>query len=240
MNKCNEYENRVCFFIDILAFKDLVSGKGKKSVKMIKEIIDYFEKYLDESKGEIKIDDSCRTITQFSDSIFISFCVKSPSELFSILSNILYLQMNLIATKNILIRGGCAYGKTFHDEKYLFGNAVNKAYEIECKKAKYPRIIIPEDVIEECAKFSSNDYYDENDEKKDIMSFLKRDDDNFYYIDYFSRSVIESELDPYETWEAYMERIKSICQTNTHGFDEKVKEKYDWLKNKYDEAINCN
>jgi hypothetical protein len=43
----------------------------------------------------------------------------------------------------ILIRGGIAKGKLFHVEGGpLFGPAMNRAYFLESKKAKYPRVII--------------------------------------------------------------------------------------------------
>lgn len=55
--------------------------------------------------------------------------------------------------KGILFRGAVVIGDLYNDKIIIFGPAMLEAYELESKKAIYPRIIIEEDTILEGIKF---------------------------------------------------------------------------------------
>lgn len=82
-------------------------------------------------------------ITYFSDSLVIS--AKSNDVIASqlVVDIVGKLNIKMWMDHQILIRGGIAKGKLFHVEGGpLFGPAMNRAYFLESKKAKYPRVII--------------------------------------------------------------------------------------------------
>lgn len=86
----------------------------------------------------------------FSDSIVISQPIAEVDyPLF--IELIAQLQYGLF-TKGILIRGGISCGKLYHDEYYLFGKELIKAYLFESTYADYPRILIDTNLIEEIHK----------------------------------------------------------------------------------------
>ncbi len=111
---------------------------------------------------------------------------------------------------------------------------MNKVVSME-KVAKYPRVIIPNKVISECSKYSSNNYYSTKDEKDDILKSLKMDNDGYYYIDYISYDTFGSETDSNEEWAEYICKLKEQIKT---GLCEQIAlDKYMWLKEKYNNTI---
>jgi hypothetical protein len=68
-----------------------------------------------------------------------------------------------------LLRGGITIGELFIDEIMVWGNALVKAYHIENKIAKYPRIVIDEDVTEIM-------------ENKKISDIINKDIDGQHYL----------------------------------------------------------
>lgn len=125
------YENRVCCFIDILGFKEhleaTVDQNGNDNEEKIKEISNVlsFSQKITENHG---LSES-RRITYFSDSIVISYKLDEPEQLFISLIDLLHLNLEM-AYKGYLIRGGVTIGKLMHNEKVIFGPALNEAYRI--------------------------------------------------------------------------------------------------------------
>jgi hypothetical protein len=48
-----------------------------------------------------------------------------------------------------LVRGGITIGDIVHDEEVVFGPALNRAYHLEHDIAKYPRIVVDPEVVDE-------------------------------------------------------------------------------------------
>ena len=143
------YENRVALFVDILGFREIVNSTldshGNDIEDRINDVYEIFNAiryFLDigrESSSET------RKVTQFSDSIAISFLATERSEVFHTLYLVQLLATELVLMK-VLCRGGVSYGKLVHDDKVIFGPALNKAYDAESKAALFPRIILDESI----------------------------------------------------------------------------------------------
>lgn len=233
-NECTkvEYQKRVVFFIDILGFKSLIEGDCKKSADEITILLNKIKKYI--YKDEVY---NNREVTYFSDSIVISFNYDSPSELFSVLINLLHLQLNLAAIDNVLIRGACNLGDAVHNENVIYGIAINEAYKLETKCAIYPRIIVSEEIINKCSKHSIHNGYDDKD---DILKLLEQDTDGYYYIDYLSYDVAGWEMNDNEEWARYIYDLKDFIEEGLKQKNISVKQKYQWLKDKYNKALTDN
>ncbi len=233
------YDDRVCCFIDILGFSQHISetidSEGEnveEKIELISRIIDLINKLPTKSKngfGESK------RITQFSDSIVLSFTINDLDQVFMMLLDFLRITSEL-AFKGFLIRGGITWGKLIHNDKYLFGPAMIEAYKLESKKAKYPRIVIDKDIYSIGERFSTNDpeYV-----REVFDSIISVDDDGEFYIDYISKASSEFD-EPIHTIIPYVNSLKKIITKCSGNEDQSVISKIDWLKKKlniYIEAL---
>lgn len=239
-----KYKNYVIFFLDILGFKEIIDNNRITVDEMLNKFdkaeyhLDY-TKWINKRKNDEQrwIDNEEINYLQVSDSIILSFPLETPSGLFYSILDVMRLQANFAALHGIFLRGACTYGKLYHRDTTIFGPAMNKVVSME-KVAKYPRVIIPNKVITECSKYSSNDYYSEKDEEEDILKCLKMDNDGYYYIDYVSYDTFGSETDSNEEWADYIIRLKKRIQDGL--YEQVALDKYMWLKEKYNNAITDN
>ena len=239
-----EYKNCVIFFLDILGFKEIIEHNKISVDEMLKKF-DNAEYHLDYTRWiskrkteEIKwAKNKEKNYLQVSDSIILSFPLETPSGLFYTILDVMRLQANFAALHGIFLRGACTCGDLYHKNTTIFGPAMNKVVSME-KVAKYPRVIIPNKVITECSKYSSQIDYDARDEEKDIISCLKMDNDGYYYIDYISYDTFGSEVDSNEQWADYIIELKK--QIKIGLYDQVALDKYMWLKEKYNNTITDN
>ncbi|MYY44358.1 MULTISPECIES: hypothetical protein [Weeksellaceae] len=229
------YETRICCFIDILGFRKHIDdtlndddSDNIEKIESIKKILDMSKKLTDD-EGLSKT----KVITYFSDSIVISYEFSEISQLFHTLNDLLFVSFEL-ANRGYLTRGGVSIGKLIHTDEFIFGPALVNAYELESKKAIYPRIIIDSKVIENGIKYRQ-DHHSQEEELDYIMKILTEDDDKNYYIDYIAKA--SSEFDDQETGPyKYFEKLKSFLDNFSKERDD-VKIKLLWLKEKINKQI---
>ncbi|MCK5296247.1 MAG: hypothetical protein KAJ75_05100 [Alphaproteobacteria bacterium] len=101
------------------------------------------------------------------------------------------MQADLIQ-HGFVIRGAVTKGKILHNQKMIFGPALVAAYKLENFDAKYPRIIVSDDIIEVATKAHSCNHTSRH-EQEYIEKMLRIDDDGLHYIDYFNE--VKSEFD---------------------------------------------
>jgi len=171
------YENRVVCFIDIMGFSELVSStvdkSGNDNQDNLKRVLRALKR-IEEMVNGIHLDpDNSKEITQFSDSIIISFLYKEESEVFHTLLSLRYLLIDLIS-EGILLRGGITSGKIIHTKNIVFGPAVIDAYIMESKAANYPRIIVDDSIFEIAAR-SKRDLHTIEDELEYVGHLLGKD-----------------------------------------------------------------
>lgn len=168
-------------------------------------------------------------VTYFSDSLVIS----APSDdLISsqmILDLLAKLSIKLWTEHALLIRGGITIGNLIHIENGpLFGPAMNRAYHLESKIAKNPRILIDAMCIERYRKTNTFELFE---------SYIERDGD-FYYASLATayRHIIndsslalagEGVLTPFRsTFDSSHKAIQKLIETTE---DEDKKSKFIWL-----------
>ncbi|KJS01003.1 MAG: hypothetical protein VR65_10645 [Desulfobulbaceae bacterium BRH_c16a] len=197
------YETRVVCFIDILGFQSIldktISINGSDIVANINLLSEALSSMEENLNSVCKSDSTTTRITQFSDSVVISFLCDEKDGIWNVLLAIQRMIIEL-AYREILCRGGITLGKMIHTEKLLFGPALVDAYILESKAANYPRIILGDSVLA-----LSEMYYDESSFSKIISlypalpkkalsnlsrseaeTFLDQDSDGMYFIDYFT------------------------------------------------------
>lgn len=228
-----KYEDRVVIFLDILGFKELVqkSHNNDEHIAKIKTAI----KLIRKAYGKLNKNQE-RMITQFSDSIIVSFLIKEKGEVAYLLSKTQLLLKKLIMI-DIVCRGGIAKGNLIHNHTLIFGQALIDAHEAESKIALYPRVILTKSIID--LGIENYGYHPANDadyESADINSFLSIDFDGFYYIDYFKTEMF-FELSMKDN--IYLNKLYSFIanQLNLNVSKPYVKQKYEWMKSKYNDQV---
>lgn len=218
-----EYSTRVVVFMDILGFKNMVLDPEKKETLFY--VMNY-SKWIGESnyRGPLKEDDLGKEVTVFSDSIVISYDVETQGQVFSILLDIIRIQLDL-ASKGIILRGGVSIGELYHKKETVFGPAMIKSYELESKNAIYPRIILDEKLLEYAYVNPSNQHNGEQ-ELEFIFSLIQRDKDGYYYTDFLNH---EGELDNPSNIVFIMDKLKEIASKGIESKNESVKQKCFWL-----------
>lgn len=154
MNKFKlKYEKSFVAFIDVLGFKNMVYDKspaGKAKIELY--LNDAYEalyvlKKIESKKhiGHILISDSIIFSVPFGDNNQVA-----TNNLRQLVISIYSLQRKL-AKNNIWVRGAVSCGQSHFDEKrnQIIGDAYIKAYELEQSSAKYPRVVLDCQIIEE-------------------------------------------------------------------------------------------
>jgi len=179
------YKERLILFIDLLGFKSIVNRsvrdeqylasiyellKGITAEPVSTEAFGQLNRQLVPKERLAEIEEfnqlfsagikasSTLAVTHFSDSLVISADVDDTTSTFSILELVAKLTFRLWEEHQVLTRGGVTIGKLIHEEGgVLIGPAMVRAYELESKLAKVPRILIDENCI---AYIQQNHLYD--------------------------------------------------------------------------------
>lgn len=224
---------RVVAFIDILGFCDLVHKMRDDSelYEIIRVTLDRIsessKQWRDREIEYQNLRSTTPVITHFSDSIVISCEVDSDHPklaCYTVCHSALdYACLNL--TNDILVRGGISMGWAYHKGGTLFGEAVNRAYELERNCASVPRIILSDDVYEQvCA---------------DNSSMFRKDSDGFHYLNVLARLIRGSYQEPTDGFD----RIKAVgkyLELYLKGIDAddfNILAKFRWYANYYNDVV---
>lgn len=227
------YQDRIVCFLDILGFREHIAASvcsdGNDSVKKISELAAVFEsiqRILDMDCPENRPD---AEVTQFSDSVVISFPTYAESGVFDALFGVMLVQINLVL-RGYLCRGGISRGQLIHTPTMLFGPAMIEAYTLESQAALYPRVILDVEIINAGVAAHACHHLPDH-EQQSILSLLKRDLDGMYYINYITGA--QSELDDSELdYPNYLFRLREIISSGILSRNPSVSIKYKWLREK--------
>lgn len=136
------YERRVVLFYDVLGWRNEIEMAGDNSERIgeLRRLILLHGRMLNVPAG-VEVN-----FSTFSDNIVVSFKPNLHS-IPNFLRAIAVMQLATVS-RGFLIRGGVTINNIFHDGETVFGPALNRAYELESTIAKFPRIVIDNEVIE--------------------------------------------------------------------------------------------
>lgn len=237
MNNMNTpvYESRILAFVDILGFKNMVLASDnnyQEQQRILKAMsIIHRVKELNDSGSDGGLRRYGIHVTTFSDSAIISYPLSHDGGLFYVLMDLIHLQIDLLML-GIFIRGGITIGAAHHDEFNAFGPAMVEAYELESKKAVYPRMILTEETIKTGLMYSPS-----HQNQYDICLFsnlIRQDTDGFFYLDYLTQS---QEFDyPVPVYYKWMQSVRHAIVSNLNASygsanvnDQRIYEKYRWM-----------
>lgn len=215
-----KYQNRVTLFVDFLGFKELVDRTRQKPAELRNLVAALNEIRNRNVRSDVKL------VTQFSDSLVISY-----PDMFGtrslVLADIGWTILFLVR-KGFLLRGAITAGDLYHTDRHVVGPAMVRAYEMESKRAKYPRVIIDSDVAT----------YDHANGQKYMRVFASMDTDDEFFVDYISwRSFMEFAGSAYKFYPAHLGAIAKLLKNGLKHGDRRVVEKYLWLWERYSAAI---
>lgn len=240
------YEKRIVAFVDILGFKTIIED-SINDISLRQKVLEVTK--IIHSKRTGNIEDI--QVTTFSDSAVISYPLNMRNALFYTIIDIIHLQLEL-GHKGIMLRGGIAIGDLYHNEDIVFGPAMNEAYYLESKVAKFPRIVIrKEDLNKGFVNTEGLSKHEIKTNWNDLMNLVTLDTDNninnnenIYFIDFLRQ---DNELTYFG--DEYYEWLKAFRGTIVEGLNrynkasdgyqsmkhsdkkeaDKIFEKYRWL-----------
>ncbi|ATS38793.1 MULTISPECIES: hypothetical protein [Xanthomonas] len=228
------YEKRFILFLDFLGFKQIIQ-ETTADPKHISAVIDAID-IINEMGGKNGLHKS-KMVTQFSDSIVISYRCDERSAAFDLVSEIGFALVRLIE-RGFLVRGAVAIGDLIHTEKYLLGPAMVEAYDLESKHAISPRVLVSQGLLD-VARDAPASHHDGEEEAKYIASYLKKDTDGRYYIDYLSWNAVVGTIGGSDhRFPEYLGRVAKLLEVGLKCENEGVRSKYNWIYEQYLDQVN--
>lgn len=193
----DEYTEGLVLFADVLAFKKLVAdktcGQVRNSIRQLglstkpgggPDLGVYFFAFSD-------------SVVRVADILSEHNTEYSPGILFNEIYSIAIGQAQVVSM-GLLLRGGIAKGKISRGTDMVFGPAFLRAYEIESKEAKYPRIVVDQPILDALPdsgllKSVPVKTFKPEREIQQIRQLIRRDDDGQWFVDYLSVICNESQ-----------------------------------------------
>lgn len=227
------YEDRAVLFLDFLGFKEVINATSTDQERIADVIgaINILRRI-----GEQQAFFKSQRMTQFSDCVVVSYRCDERSAAFDLVSEIGFALATLVE-RGFLVRGGVAVGKLIHTDHYLFGPAMNEAYELESKCAIYPRVLISKRLLE-VAKSAPAAHHHGHEEQGYVADYLCKDTDGQHYIDYVSWNAVVSVMGgDDDMYGDYLEKLSRILRRGLAVKAPDVRLKYGWLYEKYAAAV---
>jgi len=222
MTQEKQYEQGIVTFLDLLGFRDLLQTKSPGELSRILSLF--------RSQGNPKVGSGDEFNRMFeyaalSDCFFRTTATeheinrKFPTgHLFHELLGIIFVQCHLLVEGH-LIRGAVTYGEYCAERDdygaVLFGPAVAKAYELESKQARYPRVVVDPHLIEQFwqSELLKNVIHDHHTEWDEYLSHLLCQDDNgVWFVDYLRGINGNFDEEPEGTATFYLKHKRFIEQ----------------------------
>jgi hypothetical protein len=213
-----DYAERVIVFIDVLGFGALVEASGHQKDRGDPQIQKRIGDAILWSLEDLHELHALKNLmfTQFSDSFVVSCDAGKGQFTLNFFAIAVLSTIDHFLSSGLLLRGGITKGPLIHDGTLLFGPAMNRAYQLESKMAKLPRVILDPELPELSALSEFN-------------GLLSLDKDGLFYVDYFQPRK-QFYLWP-EYWLALQTTIAAMPRTD------QLREKRAWLVEKYNEAL---
>lgn len=185
-NKYKTHKALIAYF-DILGYKEIVKSKDTSQELLIEIINDITETVYD-TKVFTQKGYSKWNVYSFSDNYAIVVNYLEEGLVIE-LENLIYIlrtiQCEFISLYSIIIRGSITHGMIYLGDKFIYGEGLIRAYEIENSIAIYPRIIVDADLINECLMYVKN--YSKKSVTLNGVTYNPNDINEFNMFKMFSR-----------------------------------------------------
>lgn len=228
------YERSILTYTDILGFRELVAtrsaGEISRAIRIVRDVVQ--PRRFKSSIPQLDEDD----FRNFSDLCLIRRVIakkdKFPAigQVHSQILHMVHVQSILLADEGILLRGGITVGDAALSYGQLFGPAVIRGYDLEREVARFPRIVVGPEVLDEVKRNRALWIHDRDSELQAIRDLLHRDSDGEYFVDYLR--VVASELDDPSQYADFLEKHKQFIDKGLRRYkaNASVLPKYKWLR----------
>lgn len=236
------YVRSIVTFIDILGFKALLRQSDAGQIKSIMQSLRAFAggegerpNLKDEAGGSPaqsrvfseSISDAVVRVRELSDRI-------PGGPFLAELKDLMRIQIEC-ARRHVLIRGGMTIGRVFSGEAGegpIFGEGVDRAYEIEEKEALYPRVMVDDSAIalfmQDGALWPNQTFPDVGCDVAEAYIETGEDGGGFVnYLNFAALSFFESEEERVAFWETH----RNLILQNANAMNVRTRRKYIWLSN---------
>ena len=206
-------------YIDILGFRDFIrnqkAGEISRTIRLAREAIEpdgalakqyglTFQTFSDLTVISIPISKSTRTNAVSNRGLFVFQMIR-----------LIHAQSRLI-NEGILLRGAVTVGDIVQSWGQLYGPGLIEAYDLERVRARFPRIVVNDNVFGEL-KVSPNLWmHDYQDETRMIRSLLGKEFDGVYFLDYLR--AMAGEVDEPEEYVEFLSRHRKLIRRSTSVF----------------------
>jgi hypothetical protein len=228
------YERSILTYIDILGFSELIANKSagdiSRAIRVVREAAEprrFKSAFKEISEADFR---------NFSDLCIIRKVIakkdKFPAsgEVFSQILHMVHVQTNLLFDEGILLRGGITVGDVALSYGQLFGPAVVRGYALESQVARFPRVVVGEEVLRELRNNPALWVHDPDYDLKATKNLLRRDFDGEYFVDYLR--VIEQELDDRSAYPTLLDQHDEFIKRGLRRYKQSasILAKYKWLR----------
>lgn len=189
----------------------------ESEIENVKNVFDLFAQTV-VSKWDLRF-------SSFSDSVLISAPITIESACFAVIELLAKFTVKIFEQHDALIRGGVAIGNLVHDENGpVFGQALVDAYNLECEKARYPRILFGGKEGNAIKMTSAHEY----------MLPLILEDDSGCYISlgsaymYLSTHSAYAQLNQTELVSGFFQSLKRMRELHQSYLGTRHEIKYSW------------
>lgn len=242
----------------LVIFIDILGSQNREDFDILYHVNSIFHNQLEKNQQQ----DQSHTVYErhiytFSDCSYIIYDFKegvdeSRKDIQKLMNVALYNTQTLIQEflfNGFICRGGVAYGDIYYEKarSLLFGPAVNSAYYLESKVAKYPRIAIDDFVAEKVISYHQQLLKAApSEEQRELIKsvngdIILQDSDNCYYLNYLCS--VKQGHDYYHGKEL-LRRLRELIdnevriqQSNPKEEAQKMLAKYQWLSSYIDDSI---
>lgn len=228
------YQRSLLTYIDVLGFRDIIRAKTpndiSRSIRIVRESVqpNRFKTSIPELHEDEYINFSDLTIiwTPFSP----NGRLQRPGCVHSQILRMVHAQASLLFDEGILLRGGITVGDVARSYGQLFGPAVVRGYDLENKVARFPRIVVGEEVLEEMTANPNLWVHDKETDTRELKDLLHKDFDGEWFVDYLR--VIEEELDDRSEYPSYLRRHEEFVEQRLTDYRENssILPKFKWLR----------
>lgn len=199
-------------FLDILGFKAMVESEMKSGDgKFLKKLFDCHVQ-----ASEIFTAKPDLSIIQFSDSIVITQPYSKAT--FPDFIKVIADYQRYLLLQGLLCRGGVAVNQHFSNGTFTFSAGLIDAYKVESENARYPRVVISQNVIDLVAP-----------DQTEIPGLIL-EDDGLHFIDYLkpTKKITRSKLS---------RSTQQLSEHTKKSQNPSIREKGIWLASYSDYAL---
>ncbi len=213
-------------FLDQLGTKELVEEQPEQHLRRMPEAVRLARKLGDLSQEH-------QVARWFSDNLLLGVRLNDrESDYFGpplldrgfgiLVINAAWLQLAM-TIGGIASRGGIDVGPFYADEEFLYGPALNRAYLLESRVAKWPRVVLGDAAVARVRAESATG------DMGTYRAKLVQDEDGRIFVNYFGDLPF--------TWEEFDETIEPLkahrefvsAKVAAHEGDPKLRAKYHWM-----------